>query len=378
MIGATKIYLSPTKAQEKLMFQSAGVSRFTYNWCLNYKKTIWETEQRDVKLQELIEKSKNYANDNDLDWFFNVAEATRKRAIKDLMLAYKNFFTGLKRGEVKYPKFKSKRGKISFYQREDNLRYFKKENKLTLTGIGRVKIKHMDFFPDSIKNPRVCYDGKNWYISISTEMDEETPDLTSNILGIDLGIKELAITSDNVHYRNINKDKNVIHLKERLKRKQRRLSKKYESNKQGNKYIKTKNIIKLENEIKLIHRKLKNIRDTYIHTVTFSIVKTKPCKIVIEDLDVKRMLKNKHLSNKISEQCFYKFMQYLSYKCQYYSIELIKADRYYPSTKLCSVCGHKKTRISLSERTYTCEKCGVSIDRDFNASLNLQKYGFSH
>ena len=145
-------------------------------------------------------------------------------------------------------------------------------------------------------------------------------------------------------------------------------------NKDGKKFVKTKNIIKLERKIKLIHRTLNNIRVNHIHQVTTEIVKTKPSKIVMETLRVTNMLKNKHLSKAIAEQCFYKFTNFIEYKCKLYGIEFVKADTFYPSSKLCSRCGHKKNDLKLSNRTYHCECCGLEIDRDYNASINLANY----
>jgi putative transposase len=143
------------------------------------------------------------------------------------------------------------------------------------------------------------------------------------------------------------------------------------------KWDKSKNIIKLEKQIKLLHRKLKNIRNTHIHQATYDIVKTKPYRVVVEDLNIRGMMKNKHLSEKIAKQGLNKFVTYLEYKCKFYGVEFIKADRWYPSSKLCSCCGNKKINLSLSERVYVCDSCGLKIDRDFNASLNLAKYKIS-
>ena len=155
---------------------------------------------------------------------------------------------------------------------------------------------------------------------------------------------------------------------------QKKCSRKYEINKQGKKFIKTENIKKLEQKIRMIYRRLANIRNTYIHEVTKDLVRTTPKKIVIEDLNVRGMLKNKHLSKAISNQCFNKFRQYLTYKCGLYGIELEVADRFYPSSKLCSCCGNKKTDLKLKDRIYICDNCGFTIDRDFNASINLSRY----
>lgn len=198
-------------------------------------------------------------------------------------------------------------------------------------------------------------------------------------IGIDLGIKELVVTSDNEIFRNVNKTVVVKKLQKRLKRKQRQISRKYLMNKEGDKFKKTKNIVKLENKIKLLNRRLSNIRNNHIHQVTTQIVKTKPMRVVMEDLNVKGMMKNKHLSKSIGEQGFSKFISYMRYKCANQGTEFVLADRFYPSSKLCSSCGTKNSMLKLKDRIYKCvdPKCKLHtepIDRDYNASLNLSKY----
>ena len=199
-------------------------------------------------------------------------------------------------------------------------------------------------------------------------------------MGIDVGIKDLAVCSNGMTFKNINKSKEVRRLKKSLKRKQKKVSRKYEMNKIKSggenrcQFKKTNNIIKLEKEIRLLHRRLNNIRSNYINQTTNMIVKSKPSRVVMETLNIKGMMKNKYLSKTISEQCLYDFKLKMKYKCEFYGIEFVEADRYYPSSKICSKCGHIKTKLSLSERTYICEECGCGIDRDFNASVNLSRY----
>ena len=209
-------------------------------------------------------------------------------------------------------------------------------------------------------------------------VDKKQEELTNISLGIDLGLKDLAVCSDGKVFKNINKTKEVKILEKRLKQKQRQISRKYEINKikKGGscQFIKTKNIEKLENTTKLMHRKLTNIRDNYIHQVTTSIVKTKPYRIVIEDLNVSGMIKNKHLSDSVKKQCFHKFRQYITYKSELNGIELVVADRFYPSSKTCSKCGFIKKDLKLKDRVYRCPHCGAVIDRDLNAALNLSMY----
>lgn len=155
---------------------------------------------------------------------------------------------------------------------------------------------------------------------------------------------------------------------------QRKVSKKYKMNKKGEEYQKTNNIKKLEKQIRLIYRKLNGIRNNYLHQTTSQIVKTKPSKVVMETLDIKGMMKNKYLSKALQQQKLYEFKRQMKYKCEFNGIEFVEADKWYPSSKTCSKCGHIKKQLSLSERNYICEECGCIIDRDYNAAINLSRY----
>ena len=361
-----KIRLYPTKEQEELFKEFSNTARFAYNESLAFRKQEYENgncigQKECIKhLQDL--KYSDYA------WLQNTPEAVTKQAIKDLDKAYKKFFKE-KKG---FPKF-HKRGKtpLSFYQRTDNFRQID-DTHIKITGVkSPVKCKKCKI-PDKVVNTRVKFDGKYWYLSYTYEKQEKTEQLHDKALGIDLGIKEYVICSDGTVYGNINKKERVLKLEKRKKRLQRQVSRKYQMNKQGNKFIKTENIKKTEQQIRLIDRKLSNIRDTYVHTVTKQIVLKRPKAIVIEDLNVKGMMKNRHLSHAVGQQNFRKTREYLSYKAKLYSIPIIIADRMYPSSKKCSCCGYIKKDLKLRERVYKCTICGFSEDRDFNASLNLE------
>ena len=224
----------------------------------------------------------------------------------------------------------------------------------------------------------MSFNGRCWVLTFGLELKNEVDIPTDNVIGIDLGIKYLAVCSDGVVYKNINKDVSVKKLEKRLKRLQRKVSRKYKLNKKGgNRYIKTNNIKKLEKDIKHIHRRLKNIRLNHLHQTTADIVKTKPCKVVMEDLYIKDMMKNKLMAKHVQKIGLYEFIRQMKYKCEWNGIKFIQVDRYYPSSKMCSKCGNIKHDLKLSDRRYTCE-CGLNIDRDFNASLNLMNYGLSH
>ena len=371
MILAKKVRLYPTKEQEQKLWQSVGTARFIYNYTLTKQEENYRNGGKFIS-DGNIRKELTQLKKSELTWLNEVSNNVTKQAVKDCCNAYRNFFKKL----AKKPKFKSrKRSKPSFYN--DPIKLKVKEKKVLIEKIGWIKTNEQ--IPIcKYYNPRISFDGKYWYISVGIEIDIKHEKLTDVSLGIDLGVKDLAICSDEKVFRNINKTKKVKKLEKRLKQKQRQISKKYELNKikkggERCQFIKTKNIEKLENTTKLIHRKLANIRNNYLHQVTTSIVKTKPYRIVIEDLNVSGMIKNRYLSDSIRKQCFYKFRQYLTYKTELYGIELVVADRFYPSSKTCSQCGSVKHALKLSDRLYKCN-CGLTIDRDLNASINLSKY----
>ena len=374
MILAKKIRLYPTKEQEQKLWQSVGTARFIYNYTLAKQEENYKNGEKFIS-DGIIRKELTQLKKSELIWLNEVSNNVTKQAVKDACNAYKNFFKGL----ANKPKFKSKKkSRPSFYNDTSKLKV--KEKKVLIEKIGWIKTNEQ--IPTEVKynNPRVTYDNKYWYLSVGIEVDKKQEELTDISLGIDLGLKDLAICSDGKVFKNINKTKKVKKLEKRLKQKQRQISRKYEMNKikkEGGgscQFIKTKNIEKLENTTKLIHRKLANIRNNYIHQVTTSIVKTKPYRIVIEDLNVIGMMKNKHLSDSERKQCFHKFRQYITYKTELNGIELIVADRFYPSSKTCSICGSIKHDLKLKDRIYKCSHCGTIIDRDYNASLNLSMY----
>ena len=368
MILAKKVRLYPSEIQEQKLWQSVGTARFIYNWTLARQEENYKNGGKFIS-DGVLRKELTVLKKSELNWLSEVSNNVTKQAVKDACNAYKRFFTGLS----DKPRFKTKkRSKKSFYN--DNVKLKVKDNKLVnIEKVGWIKINEQ--LPIGVKysNPRISYDNKYWYLSVGIEQEQIQEELTDVSLGIDLGLKDLAICSDGTVYKNINKTYVVRKIEKRLKRLQRQLSRKYEQNKKGKEYVKTKNIIKLEKQIQQTHRRLANIRNNYLHQTTTSIVRTKPYRIVIEDLAVSNMMKNKHLSDDIRKQGFYEFRRQLEYKCKFRGIELVVADRFYPSSKTCSQCGNIKKDLKLKDRVYKCS-CGLNIDRDLNASINLSKY----
>ena len=236
-----------------------------------------------------------------------------------------------------------------------------------------VRLAEHERIPTDVKymNPRISFDGLNWWISVCVEFPDCKETLNDDGIGIDLGIKDLAVCSDAVKYKNINKSQKVKKLEKQKRRLQRSISRSYEKNKKGESYCKTNNVIKKEKLLLKRNHRLTNIRKNYLNQTISEIVNRKPRFICIEDLNVRGMMKNRHLSKAVQGQGFFAFRKQLEYKCSDKGIQLIVADRFYPSSKLCCCCGNIKKDLKLSDRVYRCE-CGNMIDRDFQGIYKSQ------
>jgi putative transposase len=375
MITALRVRLEPNKKQISKLFQSAGVARWAYNWTLGKQEENYKNGGKFIKNGELRKELTQLKQTEELKWLNAYSNNITKQAIKDACDAYYKYFKGLS-GK---PKFKSRRkSPPKFYQDTEKIKF--KDGKVRLEKIGWVKLSEKNRIPEDIKytNPRVKFDGVHWYVSVGIEVEKKPVELTGCSIGIDVGVKELAVCSNiEEAYKNINKTKKLRKIEKKLKRLQRKVSNKYEKNKEGRSYVKTGNIIKLEKNIKKLHRRLGNIRTDYRHKVTTEIVKTKPSRIVMENLNISGMMKNKHLSKAIQQQGLYEFSKFIKYKAERQGTEFVEADKWYPSSKTCSECGYVKAKLSLSEREFRCECCGAVIDRDKNASINLSRYKVS-
>lgn len=373
MILSKKVRLCPTYEQEQKLWQSAGTARYIYNWVLAKQQENYSNGGKFIPNETIRKEITVLKKTDELRWLNDVSNNVAKQAVKDACDAYKKFFKGL----ADKPRFKSRRkSRPAFYN--DYAKLKAKPNKTVLIEkVGWVKTAEQIPVDVKYSNPRITFDGKYWYLSIGLDYEQPEIELTGESIGIDVGIKDLAICSNGMTFKNINKTASVRKLKKRLKRLQRQVSRKYENNRGGEnrcQYKKTNNIIKLEKSIRVIHRKLRHIRENHIHQATFKIVKTKPSRVVMETLNIKGMMKNKHLSKAIAEQCLYDFKMKLKYKCEFIGIEFVEADKWYPSSKTCSECGTIKRDLKLKDRTYICNDCGLVIDRDYNASVNLSRY----
>ena len=383
MIKTIRVMLVPNNKQKTKLFQYANTTRFAYNWTLGREQENYKNGGKFISDGDLRKEFTQLKKKEEYAWLNYVSNNVTKQAIKDACEAYRDFF----KGYTKFPRFKSKKHSVpKFYQDNVKIQFTdthvkiegfatsRKKNKQKLNWIrlaehGRIpteKVKYMD--------PRIKYDGLNWWITVGIEYKDSTTLPSNDGIGIDLGIKDLAICSDGNTYKNINKTHKIKKLEKRRRRLQRSISRRYEKNKKGGNYCKTSNIIKSEKELLKLNHRLTNIRQNYLHQTTTEIVKTKPSFMVLEDLNVKGMMKNKHLSKAIQQQCFYEFRRQIEYKSAWNNIQVIIADRFFPSSKLCSCCGSIKKDLKLSDRIYRCE-CGNVINRDYQAALNLKKYG---
>ena len=370
------VRLYPMQEQDVLMRKHIGSQRYIYNWGLAKNKELYELDKKKYSTTELGKLLTQYKKEEEVSWLNEVSNATLKETLRNLEKAYGTFFKG-----GGFPKFKSKRhSKSTFYSRYEKLKFYKNRT-VNLEKIGKVRFKSsydIDFTEiTKFSNPTVTWNDRCWVLNFTIEIEPNINKLEDKVLAIDLGIKQLAIVNiDGLDVPNINKAKVVKDLNKKLKRLQRQCSKKYIINKKGGSYQKTKNIANLELKIKKLHRKLKNIRLNHTHQATSKLVKTNARMVVMEDLNVSGMMKNRHLAKAIAQQGFYKFIEQMKYKCAFNGIEFIQVPRFYPSSKMCSSCGNIKKDLKLSDRLYNCS-CGFTCDRDKNASYNLANYGLS-
>ena len=377
--------LVPNNKQKTKLFQYANTARFAYNWALGREQENYKNGGKFISDGDLRKEFTQLKKTEEYAWLNEIDCDVPKQAIKDACEAYRNFF----KGYTKFPRFKSKKYSVpKFYQDNVKIKFTDTHVKLMLVaGKGKATSKRNQKFcrirlaehgriPTDCKycNPRIKYDGINWWITVGIEYEDSDTLPSNECIGIDLGIKDLSICSDGNKYKNINKTQKIKKLEKRKRRLQRAISRKYEKNKKGVSYCKTSNIIKSEKELLKLNHRLTNIRQNYLHQTTTEIVKREPSFICIEDLNVKGMMKNRHLSKAVQQQCFGEFRRQIEYKSAWNNIPVIIADRFFPSSKLCSCCGNIKKDLKLSDRIYKCE-CGNVIDRDYQAALNLKRYG---
>ncbi|WP_414632392.1 RNA-guided endonuclease InsQ/TnpB family protein [Clostridium sp. UBA2485] len=385
LLRAYKVEIKPTLEQKMKINQSIGICRYLYNFYLAKNKELYQQFK-----DGLLDKQHSFMSANDFDkyinneiktleeyqWINKCGSKARKKTICNAETAYKKFF----KGESKFPRFKKKnKSDVKLYFPKNNKGDWKVyRHKIMIPSLKNVRLKEYGYIPinANIKSGTVSKSADRYYVSVLVETDIVSPNIPINYgVGIDLGLKDFAVISNGIRKKNINKTEKVKKLEKRLKREQRKLSRKYESLKLRNKDKKgdatRQNIQKQIAKVQKLHYNLSNIRTNYINKAVSDIVKQNPSFVTIEDLNVSGMMKNKHLSKAVAEQKFFEFRTKLTNKCNWMGIELRIVDKFYPSSKLCHECGHIKKDLKLSDRIYKCE-CGYEEDRDINASFNLR------
>lgn len=369
MYRAYKTEFNLNNKQRSLMEQCAGLARFTYNWALDKRIKEYESTKKFLTAYDL-QKKLNSLKKTEFQWMYDYSKSIPQSETVNVERAFQNFFRRVKqkKGKVGFPKFKSKHKDLQSFRVEGIIHV--ESNKIKLPRIGWLKLHESNYLPTKnvkILSATVSKKAGRWFVSVQVEIEKpETVNKNTEIIGIDLGIKTLAVTSDGTTYENPKALKsNLV----KLKKIQRKYSRQCRINPKG-----SSNQNKTKKKLQLLHFRISNIRKDSLHKITSDIVKTKQAKlIVIEDLNVSGMMKNRKLSRAISDCGLFEFRRQLEYKCSWENIQLITADRFFPSSKTCSCCGQVKDELPLSERTYHCD-CGLVIDRDLNAAINLRNY----
>lgn len=375
MIKGYKIRIYPNKEQKILIEKHMGACRFIWNYMLNLQNENYKAGNKYISRFDMIRSLTPLKKQEEYQWLNEVSMSSLQNICTDLDKDFKGFF----KKEHKHPNFKSKKKSKKSYPVCESRFYFKDSKHIQIQKLGIVKCKTDFKIPIGkykFSNVRLSKELNKYFISFGLECENQVRELNDYSMGIDLGVKDLAVVSygeDSLVFHNINKSSKIKKLNRELKHLQRSISRKYEANKQGNKYIKTNNIMKAEEKLRKINKKISDIRNNYIHQTTHKLIELLPKRVVMEKLNILGMMKNKHLAKAIGEQNFYKFIEYMKYKCKWNGIEFIQADRFYPSSKKCSCCGNIKKDLKLSDRVYMC-KCGLNIDRDLNAAINLKNY----
>ena len=363
--------------QKEKFLRTIGACRFVYNLFLQKNKELYE-KNKDTDLPKYMDNfefskwlNNDFVKNNpEYSWIKEVSSKSIRHTIDNSNVAFRKFF----KHESKFPRFK-KRDKnecsMYFVKTDAKAKIKCERHRIKIPTLGWCKLKEFGFIPinKTIKSGAITKQAGRFYVSVLVDENVEgKPHNKNDGLGIDLGVKDFAILSDGTKYKTLKQKK----LNKRLLREQKALSRKYEAKKKNKKEEATyKNIDKQKLRVQKIYQRIANVRNDYQNKVIAEIIKREPSFITIEDLNVRGMMKNRHLSKAIANQGFAQFVSKLKYKCYLNGIELRQVDRFYPSSKTCCLCGQIKSDLKLSDRVYRCD-CGNIIDRDYNASINLK------
>ena len=378
MYKALKIELKLTVAQKIQVCQTIGTERFIYNEYIKYNQEQYELGNKFVSANDFSKYINNVylPNNPDKKWIKDVSSKSVKQAMIYGEKAFKKFFKGLSAFPVFKKKGKNELGAYFVKNNKTDFEFYR--HKIKIPTLKFVRVKEYGYIPKNaiIKSGTITKIADRYFLSLVMEVDDIVKTENKNIkgLGVDLGIKDTAICSNGMVFKNINKTKKVKKLKKKLKREQRKMSRSVEYSKSKKIKLKEcKNFNKKKLKVQKLFYRLNCIRDDYNNKIVDEITRAKLKYITIEDLKVSNMMKNKHLSKAIQEQNFYAIRTKLINKCKERKIELRLVDTFYPSSKTCSCCGEIKKDLKLNDRIYKCCNCGLEIDRDYNASINLEK-----
>lgn len=375
MLKSYKTEIKLTIEQQLKINRTIGTCRYIYNFYLAHNKDIYQSEKRFVSANEFSKWLNNdfIPNNSDFSWIKEVSSKSVKQSILNAEKAFKRFF----KKQSKFPRFKKKKNndvKIYFVKTDDKSIIHCERHRIKIPTLGWVQLKEYGYLPTNqiIKSGNVSYKAGRYFVNVLVEENILTKyNNTKEGIGIDLGVKDFAIASNGTVYKNINKSQVLRKLNKKLKREQRKLSRKYENIKKQKGEATRKNLNKQILVVQKLHQRIANIHDNYQNQIISDLVKIKPNYITIEDLNVRGMMKNRHLSKAIAQQGFNSFVNKLTGKAHENNIEIRKVDRFYPSSKICHACGQVKPDLKLSDRTYICD-CGYIEDRDLNAAMNLR------
>ncbi len=363
---AHKIELKPNDKQKSYFEKACYISRFVWNWALEE----WEKEYNQGKKPNafMLKKKFNAVKREKYPFVLDATKYASQQPFIQLQKAFNSFFKGISN----YPQFKSRKHSVSiFYIGGDKVKV--KGKKVWISKLGYVNMREEVRFKGKILSTTISKRADKWYISFVIEVDKSPYQSCESqaMVGVDLGIEKFATLSDGTYFENI---KVIEKYEKRLRNLQRALSRKQHPIKKGDKTPVSHNFIKQKKRVAKLHKKIDDTRTDYIHKVTTYITEHYK-SIVMEDLNVKGMMRNHHIAKAIVSTGMYEFRRQLEYKSKLRNNNLIVADRWYPSSKTCSNCGYINPDLKLSNRVYRCPQCGLEIDRDLNAAINLMNYG---
>lgn len=358
-----KVELDLNNKQITACRQHAGAARFAYNWGLKRYQEEYAAGRKTPTAISL-HKELNALKKTAYPWMYEVSKCAPQEALRNLEKAFKRFFDNVKKkkpGKKGYPKFKSKKKGIGSFRLTGAIHVHEKH--IQLPRLGVLKLKEAGYLPTSdvhILSATISERAGRWYVSVQVEEEVADPvSATGKVLGVDLGMKTLATTSEAEVF------ENPKALRKNLK-KLARLGRRHSRKVKG-----SKNRKKAARKLARHHARIANIRQNALHQATHAIAKTKPRVIVLEDLNVKGMMKNRKMSRAVGDVGMYEFKRQITYKAPKYGSTVNTVSRWFPSSKTCSCCGWVEEDQDLSDRTFICEKCGIVLDRDYNAALNL-------